>query len=371
MRSSATACVRCCSAVRVLLVNDLPPGPVGGAEVHVGRLVEALGHLGHEVSLYCAERPHVGWRRALDLWDPAARGRIRRRIDEFAPDVVHYHNVCNELSTSVVGVGVPSVLTVHDSRLLGSRIGVDHGRSGLAPGVAARRAKDRIARARLRRRVDATIVPNADMAARARAAGFPAVHHIVNSTPITVAGPPGDDVVFVGTLATHKGPDVLLQAWRAVEARHPSSMLRIVGDGPLRAALEDEVRRSGLQHRVDMVGPVPADAVPEVLVGAALVAVPSVGSENSPLVVLEALAAGRPVVVSDWAGARDTVDEEVGLVVPASDADALGSAIDALLSDHQRLSSMGAAAGRRAAERFAPERVVPRLVDVYRSVLQR
>ena len=354
--------------MRVLLVNDLPPGPTGGAEVHVGRLADALVDTGCEVETFVADRPHTGWRRLLDLWDPSARRAIHRRVRTFSPDVVHYHNVTNELSTSVLGTGVASVLTVHDPRVLGRRFGMDESAPWWDPGALLRSAKDRWARMRLRRGVDATIVPNASLAEDARRTGLPAVHHIENLTPVVGSGPLGSDVIFVGALSPHKGPQILLEAWGHAAPRCPGAVLRIVGDGPLRSGLTAQAAALGPEVDVELVGAVSPDDVPGLLRSAAVVVVPSLGAENCPMVVLEAMAAGRPVVVSDWPGVDDVVDDDVGVVVPRGDVPALTDALVGLLGDGPRRERLGAAARTRATERWAPTAVVPRILDVYRSV---
>jgi len=79
-------------------------------------------------------------------------------IDRFRPDVVHVHDITNELSTSVLGLGPPTVVAVHDPRLFGVVFGIDQYRHSLAPDVLARAGKDRLAGRRLRRHASATIM---------------------------------------------------------------------------------------------------------------------------------------------------------------------------------------------------------------------
>jgi glycosyltransferase involved in cell wall biosynthesis len=353
--------------MRVLLVNDHPPGPKGGAEVHVGRLREALTDAGDAVELFAAGEPHRGVARVLDLWDPAARRRLRSLIEDFQPDVVHYHNILDELSTSVLGLGPPSVLTVHDPRVVGVRFGLDHGRSGLSPAVARRDAKNRLGRARLRRNVRATIAPSAGLADRLEAAGFPDVHHIPNFAPLAPGGPPGDEVVFVGQLSEHKGPSVLLAAFTQIADRHLGARLRLVGDGPLRGALRAAADASGLGARVHLDGAVAPAEVADALGAAALVVVPSLGVEGGgpTLAVIEAMAAGRAVVVSDRPGVTEGVDDEVGAIVPAGDVPALARTLDELLGDRGGLERRGAAARLRARTRWSAEATIPLVRSVY------
>lgn len=356
--------------MRVLLVNDLRPGPSGGAEVHVGRLADALDRAGCEVRLVVAEAPHVGWRRVLDLWDPWARRRVVEEVRRFRPDVVHLHNVLNELSASVAGCGAPTVLTVHDSRIVGIRSGPDRDRPAWAPGVALRRTKDRLAGAVLRRGVDATVAPSRSLADALVSAGFPGVHHVENFAAGITAGPLGPDVAYVGLLQPHKGPQVLLEAWARVASRHPTVALRFVGDGPLRSTLERRAVAAGIGDRVRFTGELQPEDVAGALGAACLVVVPSLGFEGGgpTLAVIDAMAAGRGVVVSDRPGVVEGVDDEVGAIVPAGDAAALATVLDALLADRPRLERLGRAAAARAAQRWTPEGAVARLVEVYAAV---
>ena len=356
--------------MRVLLVNDLPPGPTGGAEVHVGRLGAALRAAGDEVELLHAEGEKRGPSRALDLWDPRARHRMRDVLVRFAPDVVHFHNLLNELSTSVVGLGTPSVLTVHDPRLLGIATGLDHGRSVLAPSALARRAKARLARGRLRRAVDATIAPSAALADALVQARFPNVHHVANFATTVSPSPPGSDVVFVGGLTTYKGPHVLVEAFARIAERHPAARLHVAGDGPLRSSLRAQVHALALDDRVQLHGPLPPEAVPALIARAALVVVPSTGPEGGgpTLSVIEAMAGGRAVVASDEPGVREGVDDTVGTLVPSGDPEVLAATLDQLLGDPERLGRMGEAARSRARERWSPEAAVERIRGIYRDV---
>lgn len=112
------------AAVRVLCVNDLPPGGSSGAEVHLDLLVGALRRAGDEAEVF-SRPPRAGAVRMLDAWDPLARRALTAAARRIRPDVLHFHNVVRELSVSVLGAapGVPRVLTVHDGRLLGDADG--------------------------------------------------------------------------------------------------------------------------------------------------------------------------------------------------------------------------------------------------------
>ena len=132
--------------------------------------------------------------------------------------------------------------------------------------------------------------------------------------------------------------------------------LRLVGDGPLRSELVDDVRRLGLDDRVAVEPRRSHDALPACYAAADVVVVPSVvdsggDRDGLPNVVLEAMASGRPVVASDvGAIATGVRDGTTGRLVPAYDADALAAAITGLVDSPDRRRRMGAQA-RAVAER--------------------
>src|ERR1700674_3704214 len=107
--------------MRILLVNDLPPGSGSGTEIYVDRLAKGLIAAGDDVELFAGQVRHGRVTRALDVWDPWARREVPERAHRFGAEVVHHHNVLRELSVSVLGVPreIPSMLTVHDFRMLG------------------------------------------------------------------------------------------------------------------------------------------------------------------------------------------------------------------------------------------------------------
>lgn len=146
-------------------------------------------------------------------------------------------------------------------------------------------------------------------------------------------------VVCVGRLCPQKGQDVLLRAWPAVAARLPRARLVLVGDGPDQARL-----LRAAPPGVLLVGPA-ADALP--WYQAADVVVQPSRWEGMALAPLEAMACGRPVVVTDVAGARESVPpaDAAACVVPRDDPAALAAALLRLLTD----PGLRAAAGTRAA----------------------
>jgi glycosyltransferase involved in cell wall biosynthesis len=132
--------------------------------------------------------------------------------------------------------------------------------------------------------------------------------------------------------------------------------------------LEAYVRELGVEEAVRFLGFV--SPVSRAFEDAAIAVVPSLG-EGFGMVALEAMERARPVIASAVGGLPEIVAEgETGLVVPASDADALAEAIVALASDLPRAEAMGAAGRERALREFTPERCVERTEELYARALE-
>jgi glycosyltransferase involved in cell wall biosynthesis len=158
-------------------------------------------------------------------------------------------------------------------------------------------------------------------------------------------GPPL--ILAVGRLAEPKDALTLVRALAAVPGRAFTALL--VGDGPDRPSVEAEVRRLGLQDAVTLAGT--RDDVPELLARADVFALSS-RSEGAPLSILEAMAAGLPVVSSRVGGVPElVVDGETGLLVPPGDPAAMADALGRLVADADLRWRLGAA-GRERAQRY-------------------
>jgi glycosyltransferase involved in cell wall biosynthesis len=171
----------------------------------------------------------------------------------------------------------------------------------------------------------------------------------------------GDHFLFLGRLSPEKGLQTLLAAWRNTHAK-----LLVVGDGPEASRL-----RAAAGPNVDFAGPVPQTRVAEILRGARALLLPSLWYEAQPRVILEAYAAGVPVVASRIGGLPDLVVEGgSGLLVPPNDPDAWARAAGRLLDD-QETERFGSGAYRLWEERFSPKRAIRDLEDAYGEALLR
>lgn len=187
-------------------------------------------------------------------------------------------------------------------------------------------------------------------------------------------------VGVVARLAPCKGLEVFLDAARVVADRFPDARFLIVGDeptlgadlaptsGPYRRALELRAKRLGLADRVVFTG-FRLD-VPDVLAGLAVSVLPSVTGEGLPNSVLEAMAAGLPVVATDTGGTSEAIaDGETGIVVPPGESGALARAVIALLDDPSLRTRMGAAGRRRVAKLFSIDRMAHNMQALYARLI--
>jgi len=174
-----------------------------------------------------------------------------------------------------------------------------------------------------------------------------------------------DTAVVVGAinrLSPQKDPITLVRALAPVLRARPDARLLLVGDGPLRGDVEEAVRTSGVPDQVVLPGlrtDVPA------LLGAMDAFVLASQWEGLPRTLIQAMAAGLPVVATDADGIRDVVvDGTTGLLVPRGDAGALGRAVAALLDDSAGAAERAAAAAARLPE-FDARVMVRRLEALY------
>lgn len=172
----------------------------------------------------------------------------------------------------------------------------------------------------------------------------------------------------VASLTDHKGQTYLLDAMPTVIARVPQTVLVIAGEGELRADLERQANRLALDEHCVFAGF--REDVPELLGACDLFVMPS-HLEGLCTSVMDAMAAGRAVVVTDAGGMPELVDDGVsGRVVPARDPEALGEVLAELLHDRKRREKMAKAAGRAAGERFGKDAMVRGTLAVYAELVE-
>ena len=311
-------------------------------------------------------------------------------LAQVKPDVVHLHHVHHHLTPSVVDVaqrrGIPVVWTVHDYELIcpagllfsqGAPCEACRGHR-YDQAIARRCKRDRWdfsalaalekalhAAAGLWSRIDRFLCPSQFLADRLMAFGVPPerVFHQPNFVDAPVSPPAmGSGWLFAGRLSQEKGVEVLLQAAR----RLPGRRLDVVGSGPLEARMRED---AATLSNVAFFGHVSKEALNRKLTETAVVAVPSVWYENQPFAVTEAQAAGRAVVASRIGGIPELVEDGVdGVLVPPGDPVALADAVESLLSNPTRLSSLGESGHRRVRAALRPDAHLDAILGHYAAV---
>lgn len=349
----------------------------GGAERHVVELAVALRQLGHDVAVACSASGVLAPELELEgitvhvLADRLVKRRasasyayaLRRLLRQRRPDVVHAHMYASAFAAAAAtfGTGVSVVLTEHTEAPW---------RSLPARGLSwwtYRRASRIVAVSRaIERLLHHTYRLPADR-----------IRFLIPAVPVQPAEPldrpatpdggmrDGRPLVGrVGRLAPEKGVDVFLRAAALVAPACPAARFLVVGDGPLRGPLTAFADELGLDGRVEFCG-YRADA--RALIAQLDVLVVSSHSDGSPLVVLEAMAAGVPVVSTNVGGIPDQLqDGREGMLVPPGDAPAMADAIRHLLAHPCQARAMGAL-GRRRAHEFGFQHMVERVEATYRT----
>lgn len=345
-------------------VAMLVPALVGSYDVTVaahgeGPLVEAVTRVGAKfVPLRHVRRPISPWRDALGLLELVV---LVRRV---RPHVVH----ANSSKAGVLGR-----LAAWLARAP-IRVFTAHGWA-FSAAEPPKRALYRRVEWLVRPLTTATIcVSDAERAAGLAAGACDPRRTVVIRNGIETATRPRARpetepvrIVTVGRLQAPKDPLTLVRALSHV--REQSYRALVIGDGPERPALEAELLRLGLAPTVELVGE--REDVAELLAGSHLFVLAS-RSEGMPLSVLEAMAAGLPVVASRVGGLPELVVEgETGFLVPPGDPSALADAIGRLLDDPQLRERLGSAGRARVEASFRLDLSLRAHLDLYRRELAR
>lgn len=359
------------------MANTLPPVDLSGVGEQVLQLATGLRERGHEVEVL--GRGGLGARGSKRSFPIRIVLPALRRIDAFAPDVVQTHESDGGFLASAIRrrrrrpllVAMLQVSYIEERRAVRplSWNGEVLGRPGanerrfrlfkaplqialgrrsakaadlvLAPSAVTALELERDYRAR-----QVAVVPNA-------CGGWPVVPQPIAELEEAMERP----YLFVGRLRIRKGVEVLLAALARLRGAGRTPALWVIGEGEHREALGEAARRLGVANQVRFLGRRSAGEVRWAQERCRALVVPSI-YEGMPLVILEAMAAGRPVIASRVSGIPEVVmDGETGWLVapenPPELADALEQALDSPAEERRR----GAAGQRRVEREYGPVRV--------------
>jgi len=364
--------------MRVLFLSAAYIPNVGGIERLLQRMCRQLRERGHEVMVVAADgdgvdvidgvsvcRTRVD--RAIRTRDIRELHRLQRWMsrvhDDFAPDVVHSHDIgpllwnwqrATRHSPAPVVVTVHTVMTEHldlseDSFGAIGRMLED---ATVVTAVSQHAANDTL-----------TYAPSIADRMRVLLNG-------VDAPPVGDAPVVEGRLLAVGRLVRQKGFDTAITALARVAERVPSAHLLIVGDGEERRSLEAHAAAVGVSDRIEFAGQVEPDEVRQMMQRCVAVVMPS-RYEGLPLVALEAAWAGRPVVGSTVSGLSEAVvDGVTGILVPPDDPEALVTALVGVLGDDVMTARLGAAARERAKALYDFGRCLNEYEALYRELMQ-
>ena len=176
-------------------------------------------------------------------------------------------------------------------------------------------------------------------------------------------------VIVVANLRPEKGHDVLIDAAVEIIERFPDARFEIVGAGPERDALIARAAAHGVAHAFTFAGH--CEDVPARLADADIFVLPS-RSESFPNAILEAMAAGLPIVASGVGGILELIDDgRTGWLVPPGEDEALASRVMHLMADPAESARLGAAARADAEARFSFDRMIAAFESIYLTELAR
>jgi glycosyltransferase involved in cell wall biosynthesis len=352
--------------MRVLIVTDWNSN-AGGAESYIMTLRDSLRAAGDDVRLLACgailddellpqERVRGSDRVAapafMQIVNPFAVARVRQVKREFRPDVAFVSHFAYHLSpAALTGLrNLPTVVSVMDYKSvcpIGTKLLPDNTLCSVPQGVVCRQKgcvstahwlRDRPRYALIRNalsRVSRVVSPSKWIQRELAAAGVRAEH-----IPLSVPAPSSEFrrtpatmplFVYCGRLSREKGVDLLIRAFARALYAVPEAQLRIVGDGPERATLEDLVETLDAADSVEFAGRVTHEGVEDQLTEAWALVAPSIWAEPFGLIALEAAVHGVPVIASATGGLAELVEDKVtGLLFPNGNERALSECIVAI-----------------------------------------
>ncbi|MGH2985045.1 MAG: glycosyltransferase family 4 protein, partial [Solirubrobacterales bacterium] len=290
---------------------------------------------------------------------PDSLVRLRRELRAGRYDVVHVHEPPAPLVSwdAATFRGAPVVGTFHAyaTKAIPNHIATLLGARRIFNQLSARIAVSEAAAWTGRRWFggDYQIIPNGvDLGAAAQSAKAPADHM---------------RLLFVGRAEERKGLPILLSAFEAL-IEHVPSRLTVIGADP--EEISRRVADPEVAARIDTIGNVSDEELWRRLGEADVLCAPSLAGESFGMVLIEAFAAGTPVIASQIAGYRDVVHDGVdGVLVPPADPQALAEELQSLWHEPERRIAMGEA-GRRSAERYAWPRIADEVTAAYERAVE-
>lgn len=369
--------------MRIALVSPYDWAMPGGVNNHIKPLAEHFIRAGHEVRIFAPSSDR--WSHDCDYLTvigehviglPASGSvanvcisfnlgsRVKSLLARESFDIIHMHEPFMPLLPFqfLRHSRTANVATFHAAREGGSRI-YAYSRFLIKPWWA--RIHGRIAHSRAALRLVGKYFPGRY---RIIPSGVDYPFYAAEVPPIPKFIDHRRNILFLGRLEKRKGLPYLLEAYSLLKDEMPDTRLIVVGgDGGLRQACERYVQQKRLSDVV-FLGYIPEEDKPRYFKTADVYCAPNTGAESLGIVLLEAMAAGTPIIGSDIEGFADVVtDGQEGLLAPPRDAEALAQALKRVLSDAALREEMGKQ-GAKTAQRYSWDRMSRQVLSYYETV---
>ncbi len=354
----------------------------GGVTAHVTQLARELGRSGHEVQVLAPhspsrqnenDEPFVALGRSVPLPSGGSTARVslswwlypkvRALLQREAFDIVHLHEpmapilpLCVLEFSDAVNIGTFHASYKHSHLYHLSHPLIKRWHQRLDGGIAVSPAALRYVNSAFPG--DYKIIPN----------GIDLDHFSTRAAPWPEYQDGKINILFVGRLEKRKGLRYLLEAFSRLKWDLPDIRLLVVGPGTPDKESHSVLGGRGLNDVV-FAGSVPYEDLPRYYASADIFCSPATGAESFGIVLLEAMAAGKPVVASDIEGYAGIVTHgQEGLLFPRKDIEGLAQALGTLIRDSQLRKKLGSQ-GRQTVEQYRWDRVAAQVEDYYRDCM--
>lgn len=358
--------------MRIAQVMEWNFEELGGVQSHVKGLTSHLINQGHYVIAIMKKRLNKVKKQEFsayylkaplpNLVFPVSKVEIFKILKKEKIDLIHIHHVFNPISISAAAAGnkadIPIVFTNHTIFLMNKKYFLEmlffHKKAlNIASKIiSVSKAADRVIDVFVKDKKKRAVIPN----------GVDSGFFIPSKS-----APVPNSICFVGRLVSRKGVHVLLKAFSKVKEEIDDARLLIVGDGRSRKGLESLVEKLKVKD-VSFTGNVNSSSVLSYYQKSEMVVVPSIDAESFGIVVVEAMACGRPVIVTDDGGLPEIVsDNNDGIIVESGSSETLYRAIKRLLLNKGLAEKLGRNARDKVKRTYDWEIVTRKIIQVYQE----
>ena len=333
------------------------------------------------------------------LYSREAKKKFKKLILDEKPDIIHLNIFQSQLTASIVDVAhkyrIPIVYTAHDLKSVCPNYQMlNHGevcekclhgkyincfktscmKDSRLKSLLATMEADVYKRRKTYRKMDLIIAPSEFYKRKideAKIADCPVVHmtnFLPQGTQYSAVNKVGDYILYFGRLSREKGIITLVEAYSRSICELP---LYIVGTGSVKEEIEGKIKELSMTDKIKLLGFKSGRELKDIVAASRCVVLPSEWYENGPYSIMEAMAAGKPVIVSNLGGLPELVDDGItGYIVPAKDAEKLAEAIKKMSDMPSKdLLAMGQAATQKAKSMFDAQKYAREIVKKYEEII--